>query len=166
MSQPLSYSILNTSRRPRLASITRENSDRLFKTENWSKGGWQRMVERAHTKENKNKREGMRDRLKSWVPGNNKVLGIKLNIMVKCCREVQRHKTAAVTAVAAIEVLSADTQVCAHLTSQRLQSSTVSPFSSCPIVCPNTMKYGSSTGLSFPLLYFCKKQNVSFYQNA
>ena len=46
-------------------------------------------------RENMNKRERETDR----GPGNNKVLGMKLNIMVKCCREAQRHITAAATAV-------------------------------------------------------------------
>lgn len=89
------------------------------------------------------------DRLRDWGLGNNKVLRIKLNRVVKCCREAQRHETAAATTAAAIEVLSVDTQVCAHLTSQKLQRCIVSAFSSCPIVCPNTMKYSSSTGPSF-----------------
>lgn len=106
-------------------------------------------------RENKKKKETEKYGQLDSETEANKVLWMKLNIMVKCCREAQRHKTAAATSVAAIEVLSVDTQVGAHLTSQRLQSCTVSPFPSCPVVFPNTMKYGSPTGLSFPLLYFC-----------
>lgn len=45
------------------------------------------------------------------TPGNNKVIGMKLNIMVKYRSEAQRHTTAAATTAAATEVLSADTQV-------------------------------------------------------
>lgn len=119
------------------------------------------MREKIRTK----KKERKMDRLRDWGLGNNKVLRIKLNRVVKCCREAQRHETAAATTAAAIEVLSVDTQVCAHLTSQKLQRCIVSAFSSCPIVCPNTMKYSSSTGPSFlRLIIFSISLSVFLYR--
>lgn len=83
---------------------------------------------------------------------------MKLNIMVKCCREAQRHKPAAAAAVAAVEVLSVDTQVCAHLTSETAELHCIS-LSQLPNCFPKHNEVcGSSTGLSFPPFV---KNNIS-----
>lgn len=120
MSQPLSYSILNSLRHPHPTSVTRENFDRLItllsklKTEAW--GLTESVRERQTLHERKNRKKKEREKKsqisRNWGPGNNKVLGIKLNIMVEYCGQAQRHKTTAATAGAAIEVLLVHTGLC------------------------------------------------------
>lgn len=118
MLQPLSYSILNTLRHPHPTSVTRENFDRLItllsklKTKAW--GLTERERQKLHERKNRKKKEREKKSQinRNWGLGNNKVLGIKLNIMVECCGEAQRHKTTAATAGAAIEVLSVHTDLC------------------------------------------------------
>ena len=60
-------------------------------------------------------------------PGNNKVLEMKLTIMVKCSTEIQKHRT---VAAAAVEVLSGDTGL-SPFTLRRCRVA-VSPVSSWP----------------------------------
>lgn len=149
MSHPLSYSILNTSRHPRLPAVTWENSDRLrtFKDFRQKLDVWQREKDGTEKKKEREQVKGGHADSERG-PGNHKMPQMKLNIMVKCSTEV--HCSHCSSSSSGGHTISRQ----AGLHSLNLFD-TAEPhgiFSSCPIICP---QHNEVWQRSSPLLSFC-----------